>query len=296
MSSKAQDQKVRWEEMFPEEMLDAIEQRPVCYCPYGFAEPHGAYNALGVDWIKMQAICERAAREHGGLVMPPFAWHVSEQAAWNWPRWRGVKQPLASSIPLDLFLHTMMHHLRVVDARGFHVAMVVTGHGGGVEHDIRLLCEYYLRRSGSPLRIFAAGEWEFIHYKGYRSGHAGVVETSQFAALRPELVDLSRKEAKAPRGPWCGTLSEDSNAEQPSAELGEHILRSQVRYLGKIQRKLLAQYRPKKNWSVPTQTDVEAMWTRFEQMTRKYWRWSWTQSEYEQKLMMEFPGWAALGE
>jgi len=64
--------KVKWEEMHPDELLAAIATHPVCYMAYGLAEPHGAYNALGLDWLKAYALCERAARTHGGVVAPPF--------------------------------------------------------------------------------------------------------------------------------------------------------------------------------------------------------------------------------
>ena len=73
----AEDQKtVRWEEMFPDQLLSAIKETPVCFAAYGLAEPHGPYNALGLDWLKAKALVEMAAKEHGGVVAPPCAWHV----------------------------------------------------------------------------------------------------------------------------------------------------------------------------------------------------------------------------
>lgn len=68
--------KVRWEEMLPHEFIAARDRRPVCYLAYGLAEPHGAYNALGLDWLKAQALVEQAANRHGGIVAPPLAWHI----------------------------------------------------------------------------------------------------------------------------------------------------------------------------------------------------------------------------
>ncbi len=104
-----QTKKVKWEEMFPDELLEAIEDCPACYMAYGLAEPHGAYNALGLDWLKAYALCERAARAHGGVVAPPFCWHVQERPEFDWPRKRGTQQSLCSSIPADLFLRTVLH-------------------------------------------------------------------------------------------------------------------------------------------------------------------------------------------
>ena len=114
---------VRWEEMLPDELLDAIRAHPVCYLAYGLAEPHGAYNALGLDWLKAHALVERAALAHGGVVAPPFAWHVQERASFDWFGDRGVRQPLCSSIPEDLYLRMVLYQIRAVDARGFRALL-----------------------------------------------------------------------------------------------------------------------------------------------------------------------------
>ena len=160
--------KVKWEEMFPDELLAAIRERRVCYMAYGLAEPHGAYNALGLDWLKAYELVLRAARTHGGVVAPPFAWHIQERPEFHdeWLARVGVTQPLCSSIPTDLFLRMVLYQIRAIDARGFHAAILVTGHYGGLERYIRLLCEYYTLRTGSPLKLHAIADWEAICLEG----------------------------------------------------------------------------------------------------------------------------------
>ena len=74
-----EDRKVRWEEVFPDELHQKIEDEPVCYLAYGLAEPHGPYNALGLDWLKARALVEQTAQRHGGVVAPSFAWHIQER-------------------------------------------------------------------------------------------------------------------------------------------------------------------------------------------------------------------------
>lgn len=286
--------KVRWEEFLPDELLERIRQHPVCYCAYGLAEPHGVYNALGLDWLKAQALCERAAAEHGGVVAPPFAWHVAERPFFDWLGSQGVTQALCSSIPEDLFLRMVLYQLRAIDARGFHAALLITGHYGGLENDLRLLVAYYLRRTGSPLRVYAAADWEVIQYGDIRGDHAGICETSQLLALRPELVDLQRREADSRSGPWAGV---DFDPQQrPSAELGGKIVDSQVRRLGAISRELLDGYRDVADWRTPTLTDAEDLWLRFERLTRKYWWCSLTLEQFLAGQRVPFPGWEALGE
>src|SRR5918992_643471 len=70
--------KVRWEEMFPDELDAALAHCPVVYLTYGLCEPHGLHNAVGLDALKAHAIACLAAEEHGGIVAPPFFWHVHE--------------------------------------------------------------------------------------------------------------------------------------------------------------------------------------------------------------------------
>jgi len=290
-------QKVRWDEMFPDELLHAIEECPVCYCAYGLAEPHGAYNAIGLDWLKAQALVERAVKIYGGVVAPPCAWHIAENSLHlDWISSKGVKQPLASSIPEDLFYRLVLYQIRAIDARGFHVGILVTGHYGGLENDMRLLCEFYLRCTGSPLRLAAFADWELIRFENYRGDHAGICETSQLMALRPVLVDLERKEESSPSGPWIGTSFPLKDGRMPSRQLGENIVRSQIERLGEIQRELLESYVPRKDWKAPSLTDTEDIWVRFERLTRKYWVESMTFEEYMQGKRTPFPGWAALGE
>lgn len=288
--------KVKWEEMHPDELLDAIATHPACYMAYGLAEPHGAYNALGLDWLKAYALCARAAATHGGVVAPPFCWHIQEQPHFNWLGRNGITQPLCSSLPGDLFLHVMLHQIRAIDARGFHVALLITGHYGGIERDMRLLCEYYTRRSGSPLQIHCTADWECIHFEEYRGDHAGMCETQQLMALRPELVDLTREEPSPTSGPWAGRTFPGEDGRIPTAEIGEKIVSSQIEALGHVQQELLGAYRSDPSWRAPDQARVEAIWHRFQRLTRKYWVASCSWEEYRTGGAPEFPGWEALGE
>jgi creatinine amidohydrolase len=288
--------KVRWEEMLPEELLEAIRQHPVCYAAYGLAEPHGRYSALGLDWIKAQAIVERAAVRFGGVVAPPCCWHVQERPEFDYFAAARVTQPLTTGIPADLWLHLVLHHVRTFDARGFHAAILLTGHYGGLENDMRLLCEYYVRRTGSPLRIAAFADCEIMRFENYRGDHAGICETSQLMAVRPDLVDLSRKEEESRSGPWAGTKFPLADGRMPSRELGEKIVAAQVERLGEVQRELLDGYRDRPGWRAPTLNYIEALWNRFERLTRKYWWLTLALGEYYAKQRIPFPGWDALGE
>jgi len=295
--------KIKWEEMFPDELYEKIRKEPVCYMPYGLAEPHGAYNALGLDWLKASALVERAAREHGGVVAPPCCWHMLEVPEFHgdgvgpgWFRDVGILEPLCSSIPADVYYHMVFHQIRAMDARGFYVGILVTGHYGGLEVTLRRMCDYYVRRTGSPIKLHAIADWECIRFDDYGGDHAGRVETSQLMELHPGLVDLDRKTAPKSLGPrFAG--SEFNEGYHPSPELGKSIVDSQVAELGRVAKELSEAYEPKPGWKAPTQNDVVDIWNRFYRLTRRYA--SGTYAEYKSrqgKVGLEFPGWEALGE
>ncbi len=295
--AETRGRKVRWEEMLPDELLEAIAARPVCYVAYGLAEPHGPYCALGLDWIKAQEIVEQAAMRFGGVVAPPFAWHVQDRPAFDWLGAQGVRGPtLCSSIPADLWLRVVLHQIRVIDASGFRAALLITGHYGGPEHDLRLLCEYYLRRTNAPLRLFASDDADLIRLSGFGGDHAGVTETSQLMAIRPELVDLRRRAEGWPSGRWAGVDFSAAGGREPDAQTGRRLIEAQVERLGRVQDELLRQYRPREGYRAPSQTDADALWSRFEGLTRKYWRCSLTLDENAKGRFPDFPGWEALGE
>ena len=289
--------------MLPSEFVEARDTRPVCWMAYGLAEPHGAYNALGLDWLKAQALAERAATVHGGIVAPPLCWHIQELPEFHddgkghgWLCDVGVKQSLASSIPADLFYRLVFQQIRTFDARGFHGAVLITGHYGGIEIVLRWICEYYLKQTGSPIRLRALADWECIDRSlPYAQGdHAGVTETSQLMALRPGFTELARQQASVELGErFAGSVNFETGP-LPSETIGRAIVASQEQNLGVISRELLAAYVPQAGWRAPNQNEMDEIWRRFDRLTRRYWSGSYDQ--YKQGLLFKFPGWEALGE
>ncbi len=251
--------KVRWEEMLPHEFIGARNRFPLCWMAFGLAEPHGAYNALGLDWLKAYSLVEIAARQYGGIVAPPFAWHIQELPEFHddgkgngWLHEVGVRQSLCSSIPSGLFYRMVFCQIRAMDARGFHAATLVTGHYGGVEKILRKLCEHYLLRTGSPIRLYAIADWECIDKElPYRGDHAGVCETSQLMALRPGLTDLQHRTGSSELGERFAGGVDFEKGPMPSAQIGKTIVESQVRNLGLSAKQLLEEHRAKDGWIAP---------------------------------------------
>lgn len=233
---------VRWEEMFPDELDDAVAACPLVYLTFGLCEPHGLHNAVGLDELKAHALACRAAGEHGGIVAPPFFWHVHESgyhARWA-DQYIGDRNPWLTSLPPWILFKVFFYQLRAVAARGFHAAIVLTGHYGGNERDFRRISELFMRHS--PLRIWAGADHEAIEYGDIHGDHAGRCETSQLWALRPELVDISRLAPGTPEE-ISHIMATGPDAGQSSRRLGEQIVASQVAWLGRMATELLAAYR-----------------------------------------------------
>ena len=234
--------KVRREEMFPDELDAALARRPVVYLTYGLCEPHGLHNAVGLDALKAHAIACLAAEEHGGIVAPPFFWHVHEigyHAPWA-ARTIGDRNPWLTAVPPWVLFKLLWYQLRAAEARGFRAALVITGHAGSPD-DFKRVCVIYMRHR--PLRIWAGGDEEAIDYQDVRGDHAGRCETSQLWALRPDLVDLSRLATGSP-DEIRRVMATGRDAAQSSRRLGEGIVASQVAYFGRAAAELLAAYQP----------------------------------------------------
>jgi len=294
--------KVRWEEMLPHEFIEARDRFPVSYMAYGLAEPHGGYNAIGLDWLKAQGLVEATAKAAGGIVAPPFAWHIQELPEFHddgngngWLAEVGVRQSLCSSLPADLFYRTVFYHIRAMDARGFRGGVLVTGHYGGVEVVLRKICEYYLRRTGSPLRLYAIADWECIDERfPHRGDHAGVCETSQLMALRPGLVDLTRRTVSEELGTRYAGFVNWEKGPLPSQELGDKIVAMQIRNLTTEARRLLTEHQPRTDWKAPGLNQVEAIWRDFDRLTRRYWTSSLEEYKRGKFQYGQCPSWEEL--
>ena len=247
---------VVWHEMFKDEFEAAVAARPVCYLAFGLSEPHGVQNAMGLDGLKAYALVQEAAAQHGGVVAPPVWWHVHETPlGLDWLSRQNAPSPYLTCVPADVFLRQLVYQLRAAEAAGFRAAICITGHYGGIEVDMKQVCEVYSARR--PLRTAALADWEAIRYKDYHGDHAGRCETSQLWALRPDLVDISR----IPEEPFVGPVfASHHEARRSSRREGEHIVASQVAFLKRLSDELLEQARSQPPGERITGEQAEVIW------------------------------------
>ena len=176
-----------------------------------------------------------------------------------------------TSLPPWVMLETFLYQLRAVAARGFHAAIVVTGHYGGNENDLRLAVEQFSKHSF--LKAAAFSDAELIDHPQYHGDHAGITETSQLMFLRPDLVDMERltPEHHANHYYAAGATSPES-----SAAIGEEIVKTQIRRLGEVGRALLAAYDGPLHPPALSYDETEMIWDelkarREEWVTLKIW-------------------------
>jgi creatinine amidohydrolase len=249
--------KVRWEEMFPDEILARQAEYPLVYLPLGMCEPHGPHCALGLDGIKAHEICLRAAHKFGGVVAPITFWQIHEtgyHATWGAGQ-IGEVNGFMTSLPPWVLLRLFLYQLRAIAGRGFHAILAVTGHYGGNQNDLRRVVAHFSRRS--PVQVSAWSDDELIDHPVYHGDHAGATETSQLMALRPELVDMQRLDSQAVAR---HLYAAGPDAPLASAGLGEEIVASQMRRIGEIGRKLLADYAGPAHPPLLSIDDTEAAW------------------------------------
>ena len=218
---------VQWELMLPHEMQAALESCPTAFVPLGTLEWHGVQNALGLDALKAHALCLRAARRGGGVVLPPLFGGVG-----------GVDQPYTvvmepeptfCSLLLEPWLGQLLAELKRV---GFRAAIVLTGHyGASQQMTVRETAVREMQRLAIP--ILGTPEYFLALDHGYLGDHGGPFETSLMMALRPELVDLSRLEGKPPYQGISGDPRRDG-----SAELGERLVEVMVDRLARLAQRM----------------------------------------------------------
>jgi len=115
---------VMYDQLLPAEFEHRMSQCPLVYIPIGSLEWHGQHLPLGTDTIKIQAICEEAARIGGGIVFPEVYFEIP------WMVEYGSAYKFNGNVPFDprligKLLNAILNRLEAV---GFLAAVFITGH------------------------------------------------------------------------------------------------------------------------------------------------------------------------
>jgi len=224
--------KVRYEEMLPHELEEALARFPVAYVPVGSLEWHGRHLPLGNDTLKAYGILLRTAGRYGGVVVPPTYW--GHMAHWK----PGCHPGLPSEVVDGLFTAIFRGLVTV----GFKVVIGVTGHD--VPEQVASLRKAVeaISADGSAAG-FAMMEGDLYDLPGDEMDHAAHWETSILMALRPDLVEMERisgEDLTTEEGSReAGIYGRDPRTDA-SVELGERIVSRIADNIGRKAQELLA--------------------------------------------------------
>jgi creatinine amidohydrolase len=218
-------------------LAEVVDAAPVVYWPLGLIEHHGWQLPLGLDGLKAEGICVRAAERTGGVLLPTMWWGGGGgHGDFGWTLYQ----------PQDAAGAILARTLERLIAFGFRAIVLLAGHYPWMSQ----LQQHVppLQEAHPDVLLLWGTEMSILPEVTLPGDHAAREETSYGLALFPEWVDLGamrpgRDPARAwPEGrpppvetwhpgvcfdaadPLFAQMGED--ARTASAERGEHgILR-----------------------------------------------------------------------
>ncbi|MBW7922067.1 MAG: creatininase family protein [Rubellimicrobium sp.] len=190
----------RFRELTWPEVNKAIEHGPTVLIPVGAIEQHGPHLPVDVDNTITEHLCEQAALRSEGDIMTMPAVHYGYNA-------HNMDFPGTISIRMETFIAYLVDVGASLAHQGFRHLLLVNAHGSNgplVDLIARRLTVEHECLAGA-INHWELG-WDFIRAEleggPYAADHACEWETSEYLAIRPELVqtDLIRDEIPAHRG------------------------------------------------------------------------------------------------
>jgi creatinine amidohydrolase len=192
-----------WPE-FRERMADGA---PV-FLAIGATEQHGPHLPLSVDAILPTAVCERVARQVGGIVAPTIPYgYKSQPRTGGGQAFPGTTSLDAQTLALVIrdvvrgLAHDGMKRLVLVNGHFENAWIMVEGldlgmrelHRDGITDVVALRLEYWDFVEKATLeRLFPDG------FPSIELEHASLLETSMMLLLRPDLVDMEKVPSDGP--------------------------------------------------------------------------------------------------
>ncbi|MFC7053282.1 creatininase [Hansschlegelia quercus] len=219
------------------------------FLPLGATEQHGPHMAMNVDVVLPTGVCERVAREVGGLVAPCIPYGCKSM-----PRSGGGEAfPGTTSLDAHTFSLVIRDVIRGLGRDGVRRIVLVIGHYENMWPSVEGLDLGLreLRRDGiADMQAMRLEYWDFVRretldrlfpdgFPGTELEHASLLETSLMLLLRPDLVEMDKVPSDGPAqfptydiwptprgfGPASGVLAV---AHGSSAEKGQWLMDDHV--------------------------------------------------------------------
>ena len=197
----------RLEELFPDELQERLNERPILILPFGTIEWHSYHLPLGLDGIAAQSICEEITKQSNSVLAPVSYWAVD-----------GVPYPYTLRLSNEVVEPVYRSIFEQFGAMGFKVIVAFTGHFG-LEQTLTLKRAALTVMQRSPVTILPVTDYDLVT-DIYTGDHAAVGETSLLWAMRPDLVNLG----SIPEGEALDGVLGDEPRGAASAEKGRVLL------------------------------------------------------------------------
>lgn len=170
-----------------------IAPRALAVFPVGALEQHGPHLPVGTDYFSVEHVSRAAAAEVASQIPVVVAPTLPFGSSHHHLPFGGTM-----SLSTETYYRTVYELAEALITSGFRRIFIVNGHGGNhelvqlVARDLTLKYEAHLA-AGSYWNI----AWDEVAaaakaMPGGLPGHAGIYETSQIMALRPELIQEPR--------------------------------------------------------------------------------------------------------
>jgi creatinine amidohydrolase len=163
----------RYTHLLLSEFRNILNRNPVAYIPVGLLEWHADHLPLGTDCLRAEAVCDIAAEQLGGIVLP-----VLYTSCPGYSSFQGTlvfSHDTAVAVALELCAQ--------LEKVGFKAALFLSAHGGPAQR--AFLADVATRYQGR-MSVLAL----CLSVASGRGDHAGVFETSDMLAAAPHLVQL----------------------------------------------------------------------------------------------------------
>ena len=140
------------------EVESYLERSTGILIPLGSTEQHGPAGLIGTDALVAEAIADRAATDHGGILVAPVIAYAPAQFNLSFPGTVSLRAATLSQVVVDL--------VDSLAAGGFDAFYFLNGHGANIA-PVRCAChDLHQRRvlaslSIPPLRFRLKSWWEF---------------------------------------------------------------------------------------------------------------------------------------
>lgn len=199
---------VRLDELSWPEFAQKIAAGAPVLLPLGSTEQHGPHLPLNVDVVLPTGVCERVARQIGGLVAPTVNYGCKSM-----PRSGGGEAfPGTLSLDAHTFALVLRDIIRNLGRQGVRRLVIVNGHYENLWPSVEGLDLGLreLRRDGiTDMQVMRLEYWDFATrptldslfpdgFPGIELEHASLLETSLMLLFRPELVEMDKAPTDGP--------------------------------------------------------------------------------------------------